>query len=139
MRSIWNMRTKPGFYISLKLSTNRWNIFLQSKEIDFSSILTLVQVSQHFDTPFSNMICQNRVYNKVLDPNLCKNRTCLICFIEDLKREKWHHSPENVFLKTALKRKIIKNKTATIDELNREDKKNMKYILVLCMEELFLE
>ena len=86
------------------------------------------------------MFCPNRVYNKVLDKDiLCKNSMCLICFIEKLKKENWHHNPESVFLKAAYERKIIKKLAQTTKELEREDKENLKCIKIVCMEKLFLE
>ena len=76
----------------------------------------------------------------MLDENVCENNNSFKCFIEDLKRENWHHSPEDVLLKTAYERKIIQKNPTTINELDKEDKKNLKDILVLCkLEELFLE
>ena len=70
----------------------------------------------------------NRVLNKVLERNVCKISTCLTCFIEDMKRENLHQSPESALLKTAFKRKIIQNATAKIDELKRNDEKKIKHI-----------
>ena len=86
------------------------------------------------------MFCPIRIHNKTVDENVGDNNNSLKCFIEDLKRENWHHSPEDVLLKTAYERKIIQKNPSTINELDKEDKKNLKDILVLCkLEELFLE
>merc|ERR1711922_135773 len=103
-------------------------------------VLAHVGKAQYFDIPFLSMFCPIRIHNKTVNENVCENNNSLKYFIEDLKRENWHHSPEDVLLKTAYERKIIQKNPTTIDQLDKEDKKNLENVLVLCkLEELFLE
>ena len=103
-------------------------------------MVTQVAKARYFDIPFLSMFCPIRIHKKPLDENVCEINNSLKCFIEDLKREKWHHSPEDVLLKTAFEKKIIQKNPTTINGLDKEDKENLKCVLVLCsLEELFLE
>merc|ERR1712217_201959 len=69
----------------------------------------------------------------------CENDNCVYRLVDELKKEKWLHSPEDTLLKTAFAREIIKDDTKSISELNKKDKENLETILVFCkLEELML-
>ena len=69
-----------------------------------------------------------------------ENIISLAFLIGELRKENWHNSPENILLKTAHEKNIIKTIPATINELNEEDKKNLEFFQVLCsLEDYHLE
>ena len=71
-------------------------------------------------------------FTKTHEENLnCDQNNCLDCLLDELKNEDWKHSPENVFLKSAYEKKIIQNLANSLNELNKEDKKNLQQILTL--------
>merc|ERR1712228_953737 len=60
----------------------------------------------------------------------CENDNCVYRLVDELKKEKWHHSPEDTLLKTAFAREIIKDDTKSISELKKKDKENLETILI---------
>ena len=48
----------------------------------------------------------------------------------NLRKKKWQEAPEDIFLKIAYEEKIIKKITHSFDELNQEDKGNLKFIMM---------
>jgi len=60
-----------------------------------------------------------------------KSDPCLDCFLDELKKENWDKSPENVFLKIAFEKKIVQNNYTLIKDLNKEDKKSVEYFLAM--------
>ena len=90
--------------------------------------------------PSLSMFSQKRNHNKHSEEQIIENMNCLRSLIEELKRENWHHSPDDVLLKVAHEKNIIQNNTAAIKTLNKEDKKNLELFLVLCnLEDYLLE
>ena len=77
------------------------------------------------------MFSQKRNHNKHSKEQIIENMKSLRYLIEELKRENWHHSPDDVLLKVAHEKNIIQNNTATLKNLNKEDKKNLEEILAL--------
>ena len=79
-----------------------------------------------------------RKYTKQHSKNeKCENDTCLDCLIEELKKENWHNSSEDVLLKIAYEKKIIQNIVTSISDLNKEDKKKLEQILSLYYIDLY--
>ena len=58
----------------------------------------------------------------------CNNNNCEECLIKELLRENWQDKKENVFLKIAYEKNIIRNTAASIRELDEEDRKNLERI-----------
>ena len=67
--------------------------------------------------------------------NKCENENCLNCLAKELNEENWQKNTENVLLKIAYEKKIIKNIANSMSELNKEDKKNVERILTFCILE----
>ena len=68
------------------------------------------------------------------EENRCKSKNQieeekLWSLIEDLRKKNWQKAPEDVLLKIAYEKKIIKNFTTSFDQLNQEDKQNLKFIM----------
>ena len=68
---------------------------------------------------------------KVCEINNCENNDCLDCLLEELKKENWKASSENIFLKIAYEKNIILDIATSINQLDKEDKKYLGRILVL--------
>ena len=68
-------------------------------------------------------------YNKVphSDKN-CEVENCADCLVKELIKENWQKNPENVMLKIAYEKKIILNLVTSINDLKKEDKKNLERI-----------
>ena len=63
----------------------------------------------------------------------------LSCLIMDLKQQNWKDSPDDVFLKIAYEKKIINHITTSIDQLTKEDKESLEFMLVfISLEEYHL-
>merc|ERR1712064_200265 len=74
---------------------------------------------------------RNEEYKKCKIEVCEKSEPCLDCFLDELKKEDWDKSPENVFLKIAFEKKIVQNIYTSIKDLNKEDKKKIDCIFTL--------
>ena len=124
------MRTKLGITLLYGFPDLMCIVFQYRnlRQLPYNFSLTKLNI---LTMPSLSMFSQKRNHNKHSEEQIIENMNCLRSLIEELKRENWHHSPDDVLLKVAHEKNIIQNNTATLKNLNKEDKKNLEEILAL--------
>ena len=86
---------------------------------------------------FSNCIPKGNYSEMKKQSNKCENENCLNCLATEMNEENWQKNTENVLLKIAYEKRIIKNIAISISDLNQDDMKNLELVLYLCNMETY--
>ena len=104
-----------------------------SKKIKISPNITFISKG----SMFSNCIPKENYSQMKNQRNECENENCLNCLAKELNEENWQKNPENILLKIAYEKRIIRNIASSISDLNQDDKKNLELVLYLCNMETY--